>query len=89
MIMIKKTARHIQHYLPLVGILVAGAFGFVFFSYDKVFQAAIAIAVAAGYFVWGIIHHHLHRDLHLSVVLEYLAIAALGVVVVFSLLFRA
>lgn len=87
--MIKKTARHIQHYFPLVGILVAGAFGFVYFSYDKTFQASIVIATAVGYFVWGMIHHHLHRDLHLSVVLEYLAIAILGIVIVFSLLFRA
>lgn len=87
--MIRRTTRHIQHYLPLVGIIVAGVFGFVVFSYDRRFQAAITIATAAGYFVWGMVHHHLHRDLHFPVVLEYLAIAALGVVIVFSLLFRA
>ena len=86
---VKRASQHMQHYLPLVGILVAGAFGFLTFSYDKTFQAAIALALAASYFTWGIIHHHLHRDLHLSVVLEYFAISALGIVIVFSLLFRA
>lgn len=86
---VKKASQHLQHYLPLIGILVAGAFGFMAFSYDQMFQAAIALALAASYFVWGIIHHHLHRDLHLSVVLEYFAIAVLGIVIVFSLLFRA
>lgn len=85
----RKTAVHIQHYLPLVGILLAGALGFIFFSYDRVFQAACALATAAAYVAWGLIHHHIHRDLYLSVVIEYIAIAALGVAVVFSLLFRA
>ena len=85
----RKIGIHIQHYLPLTGILLFGALGFVYFTYDKVFQAAIVLATAAGYFVWGLVHHHIHRDLHLSVVLEYFAIAALGVAVIFSLLFRA
>lgn len=85
----KRVSNHLRHYLPLIGVLVAGAFGFVAFSYDKKFQAAIALGVAASYFAWGMVHHHLHRDLHLSVVLEYFAIAALGIVVIFSLLFRA
>ncbi len=87
--MIKKTTQHIQHYLPLVAIIAAGSFGFVYFSYDRVFQASVTLATAAAYFAWGMVHHHIHRDLHFSVVLEYLAIASLGIVVVFSLLFRA
>ncbi len=87
--MIKKTTQHIQHYLPLIVIIVAGSFGFVYFSYDRVFQAAVTLAIAAAYFTWGMVHHHLHRDLHFSVVLEYLAIASIGVVVVFSLIFTA
>ena len=85
----KQVTKHIQHYLPLFGILFIGGTGILLFSYDKKFQAACVVATALGYFVWGLVHHYLHRDLHLSVVLEYLAIAALGVVVVFSLLFRA
>ncbi len=85
----KQFSNHLQHYLPLFGILAAGALGFIIFSYDKVFQAAIVLGVAISYFVWGLVHHHLHRDLHPATILEYLAIASLGVVVVFSLLFRA
>ena len=85
----KKLAKHLKHYLPLFGVLIIGGVGFVNFSYDKQFQAAIVISTALGYFVWGLIHHFLHRDLHIQVVLEYLAIAILGVVVVFSLLFGA
>ena len=85
----KKMSRHIQHYLPLLGIFVVGVGGFFVFSYDEIFQAALILAVATAYVAWGIIHHHIHEDLHTSVIIEYLAIAILGVVVVLSLLFRA
>ena len=43
--------------------------------------AAIA---AAAYLVWGIIDHHRRGDLHLKIVLEYLALAILGVVLVYT-----
>ncbi len=85
----KQVSKHMQHYLPLLGIIAAGGRGLVVFSYDKSFQAAVALSVAISYFIWGLVHHHLHRDLHLATVLEYLAIAVLGIVVLFSLLFRA
>jgi len=85
----KHITLQIQHYLPLVALIVAGSFGFVYFSYDRFFQASVTLATAVGYFTWGMVHHHLHRNLHFSVVLEYLAIAIIGVVVVFSLIFRA
>jgi intracellular septation protein A len=85
----KRFSRHIQHYLPLLGIFTVGVLGFTIFSYDKIFQAALVLAVATAYVAWGIIHHHIHEDLHTSVVIEYLVIAVLGVVVVLSLLFRA
>lgn len=87
--MMKKFSRDMQHYLPLIGILFAGLVGFMVFGYDKNFQAAIAVAVAVSYVVWGLVHHHIHKDLHASVIVEYLAIAIVGVVVIFSVLYRA
>lgn len=60
-----------------------GVVGFAFFSYDRIFQMAVAVSIAASYVAWGLIHHHLHRDLHLSVIFEYLIIACLGLVIVF------
>lgn len=85
----KHFAKHIPHYLSLMGVLLVGAFAFWFFSYDRLFQTAVACAVAVSYVAWGIIHHGIHRDLHISVVIEYLAVAALGLVVVLSLIFRS
>ncbi len=85
----KRFTKHAQHYFPLIGILVAGALGFFLFTYDRAFQVILLVAVAASYVAWGIIHHKMHNDLHLSVVVEYVVIATLGLVIVFSLLFRA
>ncbi len=84
----KSLSKHLPHYLPLLGILLLGFLGFVSFSYDKEFQAALVISTAVGYLSWGLVHHYIHKDLHTSVIVEYLAIATLGVVVAFSIIFR-
>lgn len=84
----KRVTRHLQHYLPLMGVVFVGFFGFWFLRYDKSLQMAVSIATGSAYVAWGIIHHHIHRDLHISVVVEYLAIAILGLVIIFSMLFR-
>ncbi len=84
----KNLARHLPHYLTLLGLLGAGTIGFIFFSYDRLFQIAVSIAMAVSYVVWGVVHHYLHQDLHLAVVIEYTVVAALGLVIVFSLLLR-
>lgn len=84
----KNFARHLPHYVLLFGILVAGFGGLVLFSYDRRFQIGIAIATAISYVVWGIAHHHLHRDLHIEVVFEYLAVACLGLIILFSIISR-
>lgn len=85
----KDVSHHIAHYLPLIVVLFAGILGFFVFTYDKAFQGVIVVAVAASYVSWGLVHHFIHGDLNISVVIEYLAIAILGVTLVFSVLFRA
>ena len=84
----KSFARHLPHYLSLFGILMAGFAGLVLFSYDKSFQTVVAIATATAYVVWGIVHHYLHKDLHLEIFAEYLAVSVLGLVILFSLILR-
>lgn len=85
----KELSKQINHYLPLFGILFAGAFGFSLFSFDRIFQSAMAIATAVGYVSWGIIHHKIHKDLYPEVVFEYIAMAVLGLVIIFSVIFRS
>lgn len=80
--------RHLSHYMALFGILLAGFAGLILFSYDKNFQIAVAAALSASYVAWGVTHHYLHRDLHIETFLEYLAVAILGFVIIFSLVLR-
>jgi len=74
--------------MALFGILLAGFAGLILFSYDKNFQIAVAAALSASYVAWGVTHHYLHRDLHIETFLEYLAVAILGFVIIFSLVLR-
>lgn len=85
----KHIAKQLPHYLALLGILLAGAIAFWFFSYDRAFQIAVAIALAIAYISWGIIHHLIRRDFCLTVLIEYILVATLGLVIVFSLIFSA
>jgi hypothetical protein len=79
---------HLVHYTPLVGILFAALLGFIFVSYDQSFRGAVIIAASVSYVSWGVIHHYIHKDLHLSVILEYISIAILGAIVGLSVVFR-
>lgn len=72
----------------LIGILLAGFAGLTLFSYDRNFQIAVALATGISYVSWGLIHHHIHRDLHFEVFMEYLAVAILGTVIIFSLILQ-
>jgi hypothetical protein len=80
----RKHAHHLAHYLPLYGVLTIGAFGIYYFRYDLVFQRGIIIATAIAYFSWGVVHHKIHDDLNLRIILEYLGIALLGLSILLS-----
>lgn len=80
--------RHLSHYLALFGLLLVGFAGLVLFSYDKTFQIAIAIATGVSYVAWGIVHHLIHRDLHIETLIEYVAISLLGFIILYTLVIR-
>jgi hypothetical protein len=84
----KDINKHIPHYLSLMAILLAGVVGFYLFSYDRLFQAAVGVSIAVSYVAWGIVHHLIHDDLYPSVIVEYILVASLGLVIVFSLIFN-
>lgn len=81
--------KHLPHFVPLVIVFIVGILAFYFFSFDRYFQAVSAVALAASYSVWGILHHKSHNDLYFEVVLEYLLFSLLGLAVVLSLILRA
>lgn len=80
--------KHIPHYFSLIAIFFVGVMGFYLFSYDKTFQIGVAVALSSAYVSWGVIHHAIHKDISLSVVLEYVAVAILGLIMILSLILR-
>lgn len=76
----------LPHYVTLYGILGLSVVGLFLFNWDKNFQIALVIAAALSYVCWGIVHHWLHNDLYLEVVVEYVVIAALGCMLALTLL---
>jgi hypothetical protein len=85
----KDLTKHLPHYLSLFGILFAAFAGLILFSYDKYFQLSIAVAGASAYVAWGVVHHILHKDFHFEIFLEYLAVAILGLTIIFTLVIRS
>ena len=85
----KKFFKHLSHSLLLVGILMAGFIGLILFSYDKNAQVLISVLTASGYVIWGVIHHTHNRDFHWEILMEYLAVAILGLTIIFTLIIRS
>ena len=74
-----KDKYRITHYLPLISVLLATLLGLFLFPYDKSMRVSLTVAMGISYVTWGIVHHHIHRDLNMEVALEYLLIAIFGV----------
>lgn len=83
----KDFTKHISHYIPLMGIFAAGMIGFWIFAYDRQFQFAVSLAVVVSYVVWGIVHHIIHKDFCLEIFFEYLMFAAVGFLILASVVF--
>lgn len=85
---LKKVSKDILHYFPLLLVLVIGGVMLIFYSYNPFFQAIVAAAITFFYVVWGIVHHLVHKDLDAVVVIEYVLVASLGLIIIFSMLFN-
>lgn len=70
-------------FLVLILVLAVGLFLFSPPLADK--RRLIILALSAAYFIWGIVYHYRRGNLVVKVALEYLLIAVLGAVLLFSL----
>ncbi len=76
---------HLAHYLVLLFILTFGALAFFYLQRFPQAQIISAFLTASFYVFWGVIHHYLEGDLHLRVVMEYLAVAFLGFLILLTI----
>ncbi len=70
---------HIFEYLLLTTIAVFFIFLISLFKGDRLSQFIIMVFFAITYLLWGVIHHTIHRTLHVKIVIEYILIVALGI----------
>lgn len=84
--MLKDLKKHQTHYLILFSGLTLGVVSFfVFYQYQRL-KVALVILMGIFYFLWGIIHHKIIKDLHVKIVLEYFLIATISVAILISLI---
>lgn len=84
--MFKEVTKELSHHLTLLGIAALSVVGALMFSYDTNFQKALAISATLSFVSWGVIHHWLNHNLTWKITAEYIGVALLGLVILFSLI---
>ncbi len=76
------TLKHFWYYFALICVQVSGLFAMFYFAYDRYLQIITVSVMALFYVFWAVIHHQLHHDLQVKIVIEYILIGILGVLIV-------
>ena len=76
--MIADLKKHSSHYTILAVWLAMGFLLFALFKANDYMQLLVVQLIAAGYFIWGLVHHLVLGDLKGKIVLEYLLVAVLA-----------
>lgn len=63
----------------IVGLLFSFAQFFNYLNMPEI-QKDIILLTAVFYFVWGVIHHAIRKDLTIKIIVEYLAFALVAVI---------
>ena len=82
----KKLMKHYGYYAVL--ILIA-SFAILFMSrndLDAQMRMLIIVLITFFYVGWGVLHHYLHHNLTIKIVLEYVLIGSLGITLIFFLI---
>ncbi|MBP8590990.1 hypothetical protein KBI33_00790 [Candidatus Shapirobacteria bacterium] len=83
----KKTSKAFPFdYLVLALILASATILFLYFPPLSGKREIAAVSLGIFYFLWGVWYHNRRGDLVLKIILEYLAVAALGVTALLILL---
>ena len=74
-------AKHRWYVSSLIVVFGLSAFLISQLSYSKQIQVAIVIGIGVFYETRGILHHHLHHEIHTKIVIEYILIGSLGMTI--------
>lgn len=74
-------------YLSLATVFLFGLLIYFFADISDHTQRLVVYSMAASYFFWSINHHYRRGDLSISIVVEYLVMALLGIVLLTASLF--
>lgn len=78
---------HLGEYVVLGLLLATGFFSYLKSTGDLAKQMQIGLVIGFAYVVWGYFHHWCMKDLHIKIVIEYVAIALLGLALLWALMF--
>lgn len=78
--MIANFRHHIWYYSITIIIFALGLTLIAMNSQNSQLQALFISITATCYFLWSLLHHYTHHELHVRVVIEYILFAVLGVV---------
>jgi uncharacterized membrane protein YjjP (DUF1212 family) len=87
MIIPKEIKQKPLEYLLLALVFLVGLVVYFFIPISSHGQRLVVYFMAASYFLWSIIHHYRRGDLNLSIVVEYLVMALVGIVLLSVSLF--
>lgn len=85
-ILLEDIKEHLGHYLALFFILAFGVGALIFFQRTPQMQIVSLFLTSSFYVLWGVIHHYLEEDLCLRVVVEYVVVALLGFLTLWSII---
>ena len=84
--MVRDIKNHRKAYLVLLMALVFLVLLYMRVWPNKIQQKVIAVFMGIFYFIWGVIVHKKNKHINSKVVLEYLAVATLGVALLLLIL---
>ncbi|HUD44318.1 MAG TPA: hypothetical protein VMR41_02115 [Patescibacteria group bacterium] len=79
-------SQHINYYLSMLFLQVAGFFIVMAASSNIPLQMELVTLNSGIYVLWASLHQYMHHDLHPKVVLEYILVGFLGVSITFFML---
>lgn len=82
----KHLKHHGTYHLSLALLLLLGVIMAYYSKENRQLQMVVIIGMAFVYVGWGVVHHYILHDLSPKIVIEYIAMASLGITIALFLI---